>query len=129
MTTTNTDLLKALQSSGRLAIVHIGEPAQKKRPVLKSRRFALVIGDELHLRKYEDPAHGWLAVPFSWLEALGIVNQVSCCSYRRGATAYLEEDCDAPLFRQTAEKHGFRLFVDYLHTNDRSVIRSYPSFW
>ena len=96
---------------------------------LKSRRFAIVIGNELHVRKYEDPGHGWLAIPFQWLEQFGLVNQVSHCSYRRGTTAYLEEDCDAPLFRKTAEQHGFRLFVDYQHTNDRSAIRSYPSFW
>ena len=100
-----------------------------KKISLKSRRFAMVIDNQLHVRKYEDPAHGWLAVPFQWLEQLGIVNQVSCCSYRRGATAYLEEDCDAPLFRKTAESNGFRLFVDYRHTNERSSIRSYPSFW
>jgi len=96
---------------------------------LKSRRFALVIDNELHVRKYEDPSHGWMAIPFQWLERLNIVNQISCCSYRRGTTAYLEEDCDAPLFRKTAQEHGFRLFVDYRHTNDRSSIRSYPSFW
>lgn len=100
-----------------------------KKIALTCRRFARVIGNELHVRKYEDSQHGWLAVPFQWLEALDIVNEVSCCSYRRGETAYLEEDCDAPLLRKAAEQHGFRLFVDYRHTTDRSAIRSYPSFW
>lgn len=128
MTTTKLDILKALQSSGRLEIVNIGEPAQKKRPVLKSRRFAMVIGDELHLRKYEDPAHGWLAVPMQWLEDLNIVGDVSACSYLKGSTAYLEEDCDAPMFRMCAVRHGFKLFVDFHHTDARSPIRSYPSF-
>jgi len=95
---------------------------------LKSRRFATVIGKELRVCKYEDPGHGWIAVPMQWLEQFGLVGQVSCYSYRRGVTAYLEEDCDAPLFRQTAEQHGFRLFVDYRHTNDNSPIRSYTPF-
>ena len=133
---TNQELLASMQQAGRLHIVSVGDvPTSSivyrlpKKITLKNRRFAMVIGQELHLRKYEDPAHGWLAVPFQWLEQFGIVNQVSCCSYRRGATAYLEEDCDAPLFRKNAEQHGFRLFVDYRHTNDRSSIRSYPSFW
>jgi hypothetical protein len=134
---TNAELLAAMQASGRLHIGHVGDSVPKgtiayslpaKRPVLKSRRFALVIGEELHVRKYEDPAHGWLAVPAQWLEALGILHDVSHCSYLKGRTAYLEEDCDAPLFRKAAEHHGFRLFVDYRHTNDRSAIRSYPSF-
>jgi hypothetical protein len=134
---TNQELMAAMQQSGRLAIVQIGDSVPKgtiayslpaKRPVLKSRRFAMVIDNELHVRKYEDPAHGWLAVPMQWLEAFGIVNDVSCCSYLKGGTAYLEEDCDAPLFRKATEKHGFRLFVDHRHTNDRSAIRSYPSF-
>lgn len=95
---------------------------------LASRRFAVVIGNELHLRKYEDPAHGWIAVPMQWLEQFGIVGKISSWSYLRGSTAYLEEDCDAPEFRREAEANGFRLFVDYRHTDDRSSIRSYPSF-
>ena len=132
---TNQELMQAMQQAGRLTIVSVGEAPTgsivyrlPKTITLKSRRFAIVIGEELHVRKYEDPGHGWLAVPMQWLEQFGIVNQVSCCSYRRGATAYLEEDCDAPLFRKAAEQHGFRLFVDYRHTNDSSPIRSYPSF-
>jgi hypothetical protein len=134
---TNQELMAAMQQSGRLAIVHVADSVPKgsivyslpaKRPVLKSRRFAMVVGDELHVRKYEDPAHGWVAVPMQWLEALSIVGEVSAFSYLKGTTAYLEEDCDAPLFRKAAEKHGFRLFVDYRHTDDRSAIRSYPSF-
>lgn len=125
---TNQELITAMQASGRLIVGHVGDSLPAKRQVLKSRRFAMVIDNELHVRKYEDPAHGWLAVPFQWLEALNIVGDISYCSYLKGSTAYLEEDCDAPLFRKAAEKHGFRLFIDHRHTNDRSAIRSYPSF-
>lgn len=124
----NQDLITAMQASGRLIIAHVGDSVPSKTPVLKSRRFARVIGNELHVRKYEDPAHGWLAVPMQWLEAFGTVGKISACSYLKGGTAYLEEDCDAPEFRKAAEKHGFRLFVDYRHTNDRSAIRSYSAF-
>lgn len=134
---TNRELISAMQASGRLAIVHIGDSVPKgdivyslplNHHVLKSRRFAMVIGNELHVRKYDYPAHGWLAVPMQWLEALGIVGKISSCSYLKGGTAYLEEDCDSPEFRKAAEAAGYRLFVDYRHTNDRSAIRSYPSF-
>ena len=133
----NTELLSAMQSAGRLIVGHIGDSVPTggivyalpaKLPVLQSRRFAQVIGNELHVRKYEDPSHGWLAVPMQWLEALRIVGKISSCSYRRNSTAYLEEDCDAPEFRKAAEAAGFKLFVDYRHTNDSSPIRSYPSF-
>jgi hypothetical protein len=133
---TNADLLAAMQSSGRLIVGHVGDSAPKgtivyRLPatvVLKSRRFAQVIDNELHVRKYEDPSHGWLAVPMQWIKQLGITSRISSCSYLRGETAYLEEDCDAPEFRKAAEAAGFKLFVDYRHTNDSSPIRSYPSF-
>ena len=125
--TTNADLLNAMKQNGNLIVAHVGNPEPKK-PALKSRRFAMVIGDELHLRKYEDPAHGWLAVPMQWLEALGIVGKISAFSFRRNNTAYLEEDGDMEEFFLASKKAGFRLFVDYHHTDNRSPVRSYPDY-
>ncbi len=49
---------------------------------------------------HHDPGHGWLAVKRSELAQLGILNKISSCSYQRGKTVYLEEDCDATLFFQ-----------------------------
>lgn len=149
MNTTNTDLINAMKQNGNLIIAHVGNPEPKKlsdseiyeesqrlaritdvikRPVLNSRRFALVIGNELHLRKYEDPAHGWLAVPMQWIEALGIVGSISDFSYLRGKTAYLEEDDDQPAFHRAAKEAGFTIFYDVTHTNAVHPIRSYPRF-
>ena len=123
----NIETMTALQSTGRLDIVHVGDkPA--KRPVLKSRRFAMVIDNEIHIRKYEDPSHGWLAVPMQWLEALGIVGKISSFSYLKGSTAYLEEDGDMAEFYTAAKNSGFKLFIDYHHTDKSSPVRSYPSF-
>ena len=51
-----------------------------------------------------DPGHGWVKVPVSLLQALCISGEISDYSYRRGAYAYLEEDCDASLFHQAFEK-------------------------
>ena len=48
-----------------------------------------------------DPGHGWLEVEYSDLVELGIQDEISECSYRRGNTCYLEEDCDAYLFVHT----------------------------
>ena len=49
-----------------------------------------------------DPGHGWLEVPTNELQKLGIADQISTCSYisADGLLAYLEEDCDAPIFFQ-----------------------------
>jgi len=133
---TNTELLTAMQSAGRLAIAHVGDSLPKGdiiyrlpfRPVLKSRRFAKVIDNELHVRKYEDPSHGWLAVPMQWLEELGIVGKISDYSFIKGTTAYLEEDSDMAEFYTAAKAAGFRLFIDYHHTDNSSPVRSYPRF-
>ena len=124
----NIETMTALQSTGRLDIVHVGDKPAAKRPVLKSRRFAMVIDNELHIRKYEDPSHGWLAVPMQWLEQLGIVGKISAFSYRRNSTAYLEEDGDMAEFYNASKNAGYKLFIDYHHTDDRSPVRSYPSF-
>lgn len=60
---------------------------------------------------YNDPGHGWLAVPVIELIALGIAGKISAFSYRKGDTAYLEEDCDAGVFLQA--KFGANLaFAD-----------------
>lgn len=78
---------------------------------------------------YADPGHGWLAVKIEELMQLGIITQISTYSYMRGATAYLEEDCDASLFFNAyKDKYGTDLKHDYKHTNNRSPIRNYDSY-
>ena len=41
---------------------------------------------------HTDPGHGWIEVPIEELHRLKITP--SAYSYRKGETAYLEEDCD-----------------------------------
>lgn len=55
-----------------------------------------------------DCGHGWLTVPAAELAALGIADTISRFSYqsRDGATAYLEEDCDAARFFAAKLKLG-----------------------
>jgi hypothetical protein len=58
-------------------------------------------------RFISDPGHGWLEVPFSFLEVLGIHDQITTYSYRNGPLTYLEEDCDLSTFmRQFREQFG-----------------------
>lgn len=73
-----------------------------------------------------DPGHGWLEVPLSELRKLGIADKISIYSYMSGDVAYLEEDCDAPLFMGAA---GIS-FDDTreVHTDNESIIRSYRPY-
>jgi hypothetical protein len=76
-----------------------------------------------------DPGHGWVKVPFSLLETLGITEQITRYSYQRKNFAYLEEDCDADTFFQAYKKHyGFEPTCRYRHSNKNSKIRSYRDY-
>jgi len=77
---------------------------------------------------HTDPGHGWLAVPFKDLYALGIEDKISGCSYVKGKTAYLEEDCDAPRFIKAAKIKGIDIEVREGPQRDRSPIRSFKSY-
>lgn len=83
------------------------------------------------LHFYSDPAHGWLKVAIKELERLGIADKITPCSYIRGQYAYLEEDCDAPLYMKAyKEAHGekVKIEVEEHTTNRESRIRSYDSY-
>jgi hypothetical protein len=57
---------------------------------------------------YSDGAHGWLRVPISLINELGIAGQISQYSYQDSEAfpeyAYLEEDLDAGIFIKAADK-------------------------
>jgi hypothetical protein len=84
------------------------------------------------MKKYvfhSDAGHGWVAVKRKELVELGIINKVSSCSYERGNTVYLEEDCDAALFVEAAKKKDPSFDFIYRESfQDHSPIRSYSSF-
>jgi len=81
---------------------------------------------------HTDPGHGWLACKRQLLADLGITDKVSCFSYQKGGTVYLEEDCDVTLLFDALELHGFMIEDIQLRIRDsyreRSPIRSYASF-
>jgi len=78
---------------------------------------------------HQDPGHGWFGVKRAALAELGILDKVSHYSYERGATVYLEEDCDASLFFAAVRARlGRDPAYDSRHTDSRSPIRSYSSF-
>jgi hypothetical protein len=47
---------------------------------------------------HEDSGHGWFQVPYPLLVELGIERLISCCSFRSGEIAYLEQEFDANIF-------------------------------
>ena len=51
-------------------------------------------------RHIEDSGHGWLEVKLHELAKLGLLDEITGCSYMSSdkQTIYLEEDCDAELF-------------------------------
>lgn len=80
---------------------------------------------------YSDAGHGWLAVKRSILVELGCLAEITPYSYEKGATVYLEEDCDATTFVKAFKaKFGTEPLTVSVYTkgDKRSPIRSYPNF-
>ncbi len=80
------------------------------------------------LNFYEDPGHGWLAVPLALLARLDLLDKVSSYSYMRGRLAHLEEDCDYSLFALAMRDAGLSFTVRERRTDNRSRVRGYQSF-
>ena len=77
---------------------------------------------------YQDPGHGWLAVPRALLTDLGIADEISEYSRQRLDTVFLEEDCDLATFTRAMGAAGreFKTLETYSH-ND-SFVRALPSY-
>ena len=83
---------------------------------------------ELYLNFFSDDSHGWLEVPTMHLRALGIANDISQYSYRKGDNSYLEEDCDASIFLRKAEAEGIKVRILNHPQIGRSRIRNYVPY-
>lgn len=81
----------------------------------------------LKLYAHCDAGHSWLAVKKDLLNSLGIAEKISRCSYQKGKTAYLEEDCDAMLFIDAAKKAGYEITFKESH-RDYSPVRRYDCY-
>lgn len=76
---------------------------------------------------HADPGHAWLAVKRAELVRLNILNQISSCSYQKGKTVYLEEDCDAGVFIK-AKKNAGEEFNYQESFQENTPIRNYQLF-
>ena len=79
---------------------------------------------------HSDAGHAWLAVPIHHIEELDIASEISTFSHMNDGIAYLEEDCDAPLFLKAYKsKYGENAkFLQLDQEFDRSPIRNYDIF-
>ena len=77
---------------------------------------------------FSDPGHGWLEVPVAEVRRLGIADKVSPYSYRKGANAYLEEDCDYTLWHDAKKAAGEEYKIREINSNYDSAIRAYARF-
>ena len=71
---------------------------------------------------------GWLEVPDGELVEHMIAEKISTYSYIKNGTAYLEEDCDAPVFLDALERAGVEFTIKDVHDGDDSPIRGYRSY-
>jgi len=77
---------------------------------------------------YEDPGHGWLAVPMDHLIALGVADKITGYSYLLGNTAYLEEDCDLGVFVLAYKEKFGKLPIFKQKYQENCHIRHYPNY-
>lgn len=82
---------------------------------------------------YEDPGHGWLEVPRTELEQLGIEDKITTFSYQNGDFVYLEKEGDLSTYINArfpdAEREFIRAWFDTSVTTQHSdyprQLRSY----
>jgi hypothetical protein len=82
----------------------------------------------LKIKFYSDPGHGWAAVKRKLLDELAITDKITYFSYQRGATVYLEEDCDLSTLITAVKARGDTIEFVEKSSNKYSSIRSYDHF-
>jgi len=82
------------------------------------------------VRKFHaDGGHGWLCVKIAELEALGIADKITSCSYMKKASAYLEEDQDYGTYLDALKSRGIQLETVEGKRHDRShPIRRFQAY-
>jgi hypothetical protein len=76
----------------------------------------------------QDPGHGWLIVGRGDLAEAGLSPaDFSPCSYVRGDTLALEEDCDMPRFLKRLDELGIPYRLCEQHTNTEGHVRRWAS--
>jgi hypothetical protein len=89
---------------------------------------------EQPLKFHFDAGHGWLEVPFMDVLELGIEDRISSCSYQKGDSLFLEEDCDCMHFQRALtdsypdEPINWEYMSLSVDNGDFSTIRNYDRY-
>jgi hypothetical protein len=76
----------------------------------------------------QDPGHGWLIVSSGDLAGAGMSpGDFSPCSYVRGDTLALEEDCDMPRFLKRLDERGIPYRLREQHTDADAHVRRWAA--
>ena len=81
----------------------------------------------MKLTYHTDAGHGWVEVSWSVIESLGIGSSISPYSYMNKNSAFLEEDCDAPVAINRLKEMGYTVELVESY-KENSPIRNYRRF-
>jgi len=119
---------------GMPTLVHLADTEADARAWLAAHprdNVRLVPAEALERRTFtylQDPGHGWLIVSRGDLAGAGMLPaDFSSCSYVRGDTLALEEDCDMPRFLQRLDERGIAYRLREQHTNGNAYVRHWAS--
>ena len=69
------------------------------------------VGDNIVRPFCTTPSHGYLRVPLSDLDELGIRNKITSFSYKTATHAFLEEDCDYETYMSAMADKGIAVKI------------------
>jgi len=119
---------------GMPTLVHLADTEADARAWLAAHprdNVRLVPAEALERRTFtylQDPGHGWLIVSRGDLAGAGMLPaDFSSCSYVRGDTLALEEDCDMPRFLKRLDERGIAYRLHDQHTDAEAHVRRWAS--
>ncbi|HEY1244678.1 MAG TPA: hypothetical protein VGF29_07580 [Hyphomicrobiaceae bacterium] len=115
-------------------LVHLADTEADARAWLAAHprdNLRLVPAEALEPRTFTylmDPGHGWLIVSRGDLAEAGLSPaDFSSCSYVRGDTFALEEDCDMPRFLKRLDERGIPYRLGEQHTGAEAHVRRWAA--
>lgn len=80
------------------------------------------------LNKYNDPGHGWYALPIGLITKLkldlSMYSKVTC--NRKGTVLFFEEDCEFKPIIEQLQKNNIKINIKEFHCNKQSKVRNFP---